>query len=55
MSNVNQRWQPKMNPLFEPVPGLKEGESLAMMEEVFYMAGIASSEEEDADKERHAE
>jgi hypothetical protein len=44
LSDVNQRWPQKMAPLFEPIPGLEEGESLAMMEEVFYMAGIVSSE-----------
>ena len=54
-SDVNQRWQQKMAPLFEPVPGLREGESLAMMKEVFYMAGVAFCEQEDADEERHAE
>ena len=55
VSDVNQRWQQKMAPQFEPIPGLKEGESLAMMEEVFYMVGGAFCEQEEADEERHAE
>lgn len=38
-SEVNLRWQQQMEPLFEPVPGLKAGETLATMHEVFYMAG----------------
>jgi len=46
MSDVNQRWQRKMAPLFEPVEGLKEGEKLARMEEVFYMAGDTDFTEE---------
>lgn len=44
-----------MAPLFEPVPGLKEGEKLTMMAEVFYMAGDTSPEKEDADEEQHVE
>jgi L-rhamnose mutarotase len=32
---VNQRWQVFMSRLFEPVPGLREGERFAMMKEVF--------------------
>lgn len=55
ISDVNQRWQQKMAPLFEPVPGLKEGEKLARMEEVFYMAGDTSFTEEEAGEDRHAE
>ena len=39
VSDVNLRWQKTMAPLFEPVPGLLPGESYAMMEEVFFMAG----------------
>ena len=38
-SDVNRRWQETMAPLFETVPSLKEGESFAMMDEVFYMQG----------------
>lgn len=38
-SEVNLRWQETMAPLFEPVPSLQPGETLATMEEVFYMAG----------------
>lgn len=38
-SEANARWQAMMAPIFEPVPDLRAGESLAMMEEVFYMAG----------------
>jgi L-rhamnose mutarotase len=34
---VNLKWQEKMAPLFETVPGLKPGERFAMMEEVFYL------------------
>lgn len=38
-SDVNQRWQQTMAPLFEPVPSLSPGEPFAMMQEVFYMPG----------------
>ena len=38
-SEVNHRWQLLMAPLFEDVPSLAPGERLAMMKEVFYMAG----------------
>ena len=38
-SDVNQRWQQTMAPIFEPVPSLRPGEPFAMMQEVFYMAG----------------
>ena len=38
-SDVNRRWQEKMAPLFEPVPSLEPWETLAMMEEVFFMPG----------------
>jgi L-rhamnose mutarotase len=38
-SGVNQRWQQKMAPLFEPVLDLQPGESQAMMQEVFFMPG----------------
>jgi L-rhamnose mutarotase len=34
---VNQRWQVFMSRLFEPVPGIQEGERFAMMKEVFYL------------------
>jgi L-rhamnose mutarotase len=34
---TNLRWQQEMGKLFEPVPGLKPGETFAMMNEVFYM------------------
>jgi L-rhamnose mutarotase len=38
-SDVDRRWQETMAPLFEKVPTLKEGETFAMMDEVFYMQG----------------
>jgi L-rhamnose mutarotase len=38
-SEVNRRWQEKMAPLFEPVPGLAPDEPFAMMQEVFFMPG----------------
>lgn len=38
-SDVNRRWQETMAPIFEPVPSLQAGETLAMMEEVFFMPG----------------
>lgn len=38
-SEVNQRWQKLMAPLFEPVPGINPGETFATMQEVFYMRG----------------
>jgi len=38
-SEVNQRWQRAMAPLFEPVPGKRPDEPFAMMTEVFYMSG----------------
>jgi len=34
---ANQRWQAFMARLFEPVPGLRDGERFAMMEEVFHL------------------
>jgi L-rhamnose mutarotase len=34
---INLQWQKEMALLFEPVPGLKAGEKVAMMEEVFYL------------------
>ena len=34
---VNRRWQVFMSRLFEPVPGIQEGERFAMMKEVFYL------------------
>lgn len=41
-SDVNQRWQREMAPLFEPVPDLAANESVAMMQEVFFMPGNSS-------------
>jgi L-rhamnose mutarotase len=38
-SEINQRWQRAMAPLFEPVPGKGPDEPFAMMKEVFYMSG----------------
>ncbi len=38
-SEVNQRWQRAMAPLFEPVPGKGPDEAFAMMTEVFYLSG----------------
>jgi L-rhamnose mutarotase len=38
-SDVNQRWQREMAPLFEAVPDLAANESVAMMQEVFFMPG----------------
>ncbi|HEV2711110.1 MAG TPA: L-rhamnose mutarotase [Edaphobacter sp.] len=43
-SEVNQRWQETMAPLFEPVPDLRPGESVAMMTEVFFMKGRSERE-----------
>ena len=34
---VNQRWQAFMSNLFEPVPGVRNGERFAMLKEVFYL------------------
>ena len=34
---VNLRWQEFMGKLFEPVPGVGEGERFAMLKEVFYL------------------
>ena len=42
-SAVNRRWQETMAPLFEPVPSLMPGETLAMMEEVFFLPGAGPS------------
>jgi len=36
-SEINQLWQEKMAPLFEPVPDLQPPEARAMMTEVFFM------------------
>lgn len=45
-SELNQRWQREMSgPLFEPVPGLRDDEPFAMMEEVFYMRGKKQEQE----------
>jgi len=38
-SEVNQRWQRTMAPLFDAVPGKDPAEPFAMMKEVFYMPG----------------
>lgn len=38
-SDVNRRWQVKMQPIFEPVASLQPGEALAFMEEVFFLPG----------------
>jgi L-rhamnose mutarotase len=38
-SDVNRRWQQRMAPLFEDVLDLQPGESLAMMQEVFFLPG----------------
>ncbi len=38
-SDVNRRWQERMQPIFEPVPSLQPGETLAFMEEVFFLPG----------------
>ncbi len=35
--STNLKWQEKMAPLFEPMPGLKPREKFAMMKEVFYL------------------
>ena len=43
-SDVDRRWQQSMAPLFDRVPSLKEGETFAMMEEVFYMQGASDRE-----------
>jgi L-rhamnose mutarotase len=42
-SEVNQRWQRMMASLFDAVPGKDASETLAMMQEVFYMPGIPDS------------
>lgn len=34
---TNRKWQEKMAPIFDVVPGLKPGERFAMMREVFYL------------------
>jgi len=38
-SEVNRRWQERIAPIFEPVLSLKDGEGLAMMEEVSLWQG----------------
>jgi len=43
-SEVNQRWQRAMAPLFEPVPGIRPEEPFAIMKEVFHMGGDRSAE-----------
>lgn len=44
-SAINQRWQQLMAPLFEPVLDLQPGETVAMMREVFFMAGTSYDSE----------
>jgi L-rhamnose mutarotase len=34
---TNLKWQQKMAPIFDTVPGIKPAERFAMMEEVFYL------------------
>jgi L-rhamnose mutarotase len=34
---VNQRWQQFMGKMFEPVPGVHNGERFAMLKEVFHL------------------
>ena len=46
--DANRRWQQSMAPLFEPVPSLRPGERYAMMQEVFYMPGVANGRDEPA-------
>jgi L-rhamnose mutarotase len=43
-SELNQRWQRAMAPLFEPVPGKRPDEPFAMMTEVFYLSGGGSKD-----------
>jgi len=38
-SEVNRLWQKKMMLFWEPVPGKRDNEPFAMMQEVFYMSG----------------
>lgn len=38
-SEVNLQWQTMMMPVFEPVPSLKHGETIAFMDEVFFLPG----------------
>ena len=40
-SEVNQKWQRTMAPLFDAVPGKDPAEPFAMMQEVFYMPGTS--------------
>ena len=44
-SDVDRRWQQAMAPLFDPVPSLKQGETFAMMEEVFYLQGTSGRDD----------
>ena len=41
-SEVNQRWQQMMLPLFDSIPNVKPDEPFAMLQEVFYMPGTAT-------------
>ncbi len=45
-SEINQRWQSKMRPIFEPVPSLTPGEAMAFMEEVFFLPGSAAQDKQ---------
>jgi len=45
-SDVNQRWQRMMAPLFEAVPDIQPGDARTLMREVFFMPGIASDREQ---------
>lgn len=38
-SEINLKWQGYVKDLFEGVPDIKQGETFAMMHEVFYMSG----------------
>ena len=53
-SEVNQRWQRKMAPFFEPVLDLQPGENQAMMDEVFFMQGDVSNSDRALSKENPA-
>lgn len=38
-SEINLKWQGYVKDLFEIIPDIKEGETFAMMHEIFYMSG----------------
>jgi L-rhamnose mutarotase len=44
-SDVNQRWQARMAPVFQPVPSLQPGQTVAFMEEVCFFRGRVSPRE----------